>query len=457
VALARELENLRWGVERVTNAGRFEERIPTQVYVLPHRVGQLGLTHDTVGYLVPAMRANHAVLAPVERANLPELIRHEYVHFLIRNRDGLAYPTWYDEGFAQLLSTLELKDGVLSYGKATEYGFDWLGAEAWFGFEGILERRSTQELSGPAKGMFYAQSWLLVHYLTLGRKGHDTAAELTRFLALSESGVPRAEAFEQAFGVTVVSLERLLQKHMRRLPYVQLRLSPLPTLTSKVAPLPADAVAARLGALALVIGEHESAGRFADAALALNADNAAALVVRADVLGAAGRFAEAEPLHRRALELEPGSALHELDLGEHFLARAARERDPARAKGYLAEARSRFARSHRLDPENPEPLAVHGASYLDDLEPGSGEKAVASLEAAHERLPSQAEIKLLLARAYVTANQPERARPLLRRVATWAESSWASEASELLAALEAAPRADPQPGVRSNVGTPGGS
>jgi tetratricopeptide (TPR) repeat protein len=161
-------------------------------------------------------------------------------------------------------------------------------------------------------------------------------------------------------------------------------------------------------------------------------------VVRADVLGAAGRFADGEPLYRRALELEPGSALHELDFGEHLLVRAEREKDPALVRRYLAEARSRFARSHRLDPDNPEPLAAHGASYIDDPEPGSGEKAVASLAAAHERLPSQAEIKLLLARAYIAAKQPEQARPLLRSVATWAESSWANRAGELLATLEPA-------------------
>src|SRR5687767_1987715 len=80
VALARDLESFRRSAERVTNIGRFEERIPTYVYVLPHRVGELGLTRDTAGYLVAEMRANHALIARVGRVDVPEMLRHEYVH-----------------------------------------------------------------------------------------------------------------------------------------------------------------------------------------------------------------------------------------------------------------------------------------------------------------------------------------------------------------------------------------
>ena len=37
---------------------------------------------------------------------IDEGLKHEYVDFLMRNRDALMYPTWFEEGFASVLSTL---------------------------------------------------------------------------------------------------------------------------------------------------------------------------------------------------------------------------------------------------------------------------------------------------------------------------------------------------------------
>jgi Flp pilus assembly protein TadD len=441
--LARDLENFRRAAEWVTNVGRFDERIPTHVYVFPRRVGGFGLTRDTAAYLLGTMRANHAVIMPDRDVRTAEMLKHEYVHFLMHNRDQLLYPTWYDEGFAQLLSTLLVRDGVLEYGAAPKWTLEALARDEWIGFDLILDTRDTRLLEGRRKWMFYAQSWLLVHYLTLGRKGQDLAAQNTRFLALSEQGTPPRDAFEQAFDVKASRLERTLKKHLGRLPTYKVTLKEPPSeAAAAVRELPGDEIAARLGRLQLARGDVEGANRFLTAALSLNPDNAVALVGRGGVYRQAGRFAEAEPFYRRALSLEPENALHELDLGEYFLARARSATDPEAARGDLASARYHFARSHRFDSENPEPLAMHGASYLGSSDPEDAKRAVASLEAAHERLPSDAQIKLLLARAYLAAREPERARALLRAVRAWAESSSAVEAGELLAGLEVVPRAE---------------
>ena len=36
--------------------------------------------------------------------------KHHLAHYFIRNRDGLATPLWYDEGFAHFLSTVEVME-----------------------------------------------------------------------------------------------------------------------------------------------------------------------------------------------------------------------------------------------------------------------------------------------------------------------------------------------------------
>jgi hypothetical protein len=106
VNLARDLENFRAAVQIITNIGRFEERIPTTVYVLPHGVEALGFKGDIAGYFRAEMRANYAAVIPVTGAPLDDTLKHEYVHFLLHNRDALAYPPWFDEGFAELMATL---------------------------------------------------------------------------------------------------------------------------------------------------------------------------------------------------------------------------------------------------------------------------------------------------------------------------------------------------------------
>jgi tetratricopeptide (TPR) repeat protein len=59
-------------------------------------------------------------------------------------------------------------------------------------------------------GVFYAQSWGLVHYLLLGRPGHEV--DWTRFLKILADGTPSGEALELAFGVDERGLnQELLQ------------------------------------------------------------------------------------------------------------------------------------------------------------------------------------------------------------------------------------------------------
>ncbi len=58
--LARELEDFRRMVEIFTNIGRFEERIPTKIIMLPRLERDLGFDGKKAGYFQTGMRANYA-------------------------------------------------------------------------------------------------------------------------------------------------------------------------------------------------------------------------------------------------------------------------------------------------------------------------------------------------------------------------------------------------------------
>jgi tetratricopeptide (TPR) repeat protein len=67
---------------------------------------------------------------------------------------------------------------------------------------------------GDRRGIFYAESWALVHYLLLGnpaRKG-----QLATFLELHAAGKPAAEAVRTAFGVEPGVLERELRSYVNQ-------------------------------------------------------------------------------------------------------------------------------------------------------------------------------------------------------------------------------------------------
>jgi FimV-like protein len=176
----------------------------------------------------------------------------------------------------------------------------------------------------------------------------------------------------------------------------------------------------------------------------LNPENTLALVGVGDSFKFAKRFDEAQPYYEKALALEPENASIELDYAEYFLDRARASNGPEEVTTYLTEARRHFLRSYKIDPQNPETLAMNGASYL---RPGeSMAKALESLKAAHAMLPSQAQIKYLLAAAYVMNGEPEKAEPMLRSVIAWGAGGTAEEATKLLQQLST-PKASEGPGA----------
>jgi len=430
VELARDLERFRSAVQILTNIGRFEERIPTKVYVLPHADKKLGFKGSIKGYFWPKMRANYAAVVPGANVGLDDVLKHEYMHFLVHNRDTLSYPTWFDEGFAEVFQTLTTRGDRIDYGQPTRVWVDWLANHSWLPLDQLLDTRDIFKLSAASRAMFYAQSWVLMHYLMFGREDGNFGVEATSFLKRVESGAGSSDAFEQAFGIPVSKLRDTLVKYVSgELRDMSLSNQSLPDAPTEVVPVAADSIAAQLGLLAWQFGEFDEAKRYWDPALVLNPNNTLALAGLGGYHKRAGRLDEAQRYYEKALALEPQNAHAELDYGEYFLDRARAAKNSDEIATNLTEARRHFARSYQLDPQDPETLAMIGASYLPPG--GSPDKALESLTAAHEMLPSQAQIKYLLALAYVMSGESAKAEPLLRSIIAWGQEGPAGAASKL--------------------------
>jgi len=440
--LVQELEDFRTLVGAVTNAAELKERVPTHVLVFKDPVADIGLRGLVSGGFYPRMRDNYAVARGTAGGwtrtlqGLGFTLQYDYTVFLIRNQAARGYPSWYAVGLAEVLGAADLHDDRFVLGGPPPGRLQVLSQPGrWLPYSRIIDASQLSRLNGHEADLFYSQAWALVHYLSFGKPGLDLPVALKEYLADLERGTAPVPAFEKAFHEDMATLDKTVRRYLK-----QAR-STNGTLTHTFDPagiavreLASDEVAARLAMLSLSIRQFKPAGKFADAALAANPDNAAALVVRADLLKIAGKYPDAEALYVKAIVLEPDSDLHHLDFGQYWLDRAAGAADDPVRHDYFNKARLEFYKADKLNDHNPETLAYYGFSYL--LEKVNEAKGVATLEYAHTLLPSNINITLMLAQLYVTTGQPIKARPLLQAVSAWGSARQVEFVDKILADMD---------------------
>jgi hypothetical protein len=254
IGLARRLENFRSLIVSLTSPQRANTRVPFEIYLFQDALPEIGLTPDLGGYFLSTRAANMIVLR--RNWNLNENIQHEYVHFLLRNRGGRGYPSWLDEGTAELLSTLELDGAVFNLGKPPRLAIRRLGSSRWLDYSTILALRDPRELEGVQRVMFYNQSWLLLHYLKWGMPDRSYPRDTGEYLRRVATGTASDVAFAESFGVEIDGLARELRAHAARLGYTQGALAAPPAETEiSLRELQPDEVVAAIGKIALGRGD----------------------------------------------------------------------------------------------------------------------------------------------------------------------------------------------------------
>src|SRR5262249_52372862 len=124
-------------------------------------------------------------------------------------------------------------------------------------------------------GVFYGESWALVHYLMLGGPGRQD--QFKRFLQLVSRGDDVTKALEGSFGMTLDVIEKELRAYVRRgeLPTLRIASSDDPQAYASYTAMQrqslSDAEASfYLGDLLLHIGRDEDAERYFKQAIALD-------------------------------------------------------------------------------------------------------------------------------------------------------------------------------------------
>ena len=214
--VANRLEQFRDVFSRLFPAAKFETPVPTTVIVFksmgsykPFNPG------NNAGYFQKGEDVNYITLTNDATQNPFSVIYHEYVHLLIDNTSGNV-PTWFNEGLAEYYSTFAIEeDRKVHLGELIPYHLETLRQDKLYPLRRLfaVDQYSPEYNEGSKRGMFYAESWALVHYLLLGNDG-QRVAQLGKFLQLTEANTPIDDAFKQAFGIDVESFEKELKKYI---------------------------------------------------------------------------------------------------------------------------------------------------------------------------------------------------------------------------------------------------
>jgi len=163
-------------------------------------------------------------------------IEHQFAHYLLDYNYPPTAP-WFDEGFAEYFASVYFTD------KKTELGSDpelpWPGQPAyseqgpglksltellnnpvWLNITDVLQMRNrvVNGREGTHHTLFYAQSWMLMHYL-LNQNKLDQAGAY--FDLVENQRIPVAQAVQQAFGVTAAQLDQQVKDYFHSLKPLQ--------------------------------------------------------------------------------------------------------------------------------------------------------------------------------------------------------------------------------------------
>lgn len=183
----------------------------------PYKPLYNGKPKDVGGYfigspdeVVIALSAEH----PLEQTR--ETIYHEYVHLLLHTY-GMSPPAWLDEGLAELYSTFEIVDGKARLGQASPYHVMLLRNNRLLPLGQLfgVTHQSADYNEGLRQGMFYAQSWALLHFWICGQD-KSYQPKLRTFMAAIERPQAQPETcFREAFGMEYKEMERRLARYLQ--------------------------------------------------------------------------------------------------------------------------------------------------------------------------------------------------------------------------------------------------
>jgi tetratricopeptide (TPR) repeat protein len=219
-SVATRLEQFRQVFTQLFPRMNFNSPIPTRVIVFKDKktFDEFKPIEWAAGYFLAGDDINYIVLTTegTETEKFPTIF-HEYTHFLINNSLGRAKaPPWFNEGIAEYYERFSIEDDrKVTLGALNEGHLQLLSRRELIPFETFFatDYYTLHKQSKQSAQLFYAQSWILLHYLLQGNGGANRV-RFGRFVDLLLRGTKAADAFQEAFESDFATLETALEKYI---------------------------------------------------------------------------------------------------------------------------------------------------------------------------------------------------------------------------------------------------
>lgn len=413
---AANLERLRDVLSQIAAGTQLGSPQPMYIYLFsnrpsfaPYRPAANGKPMDVDGYFYSREDAEYMVLRADAGEATDNILYHEYLHYVLRNNFA-NLPVWFNEGMAELYATFQATDEHADIGRPSANHIRWLRENSLMPLPELfaMDRDSKDYNEGYRRGVFYAESWALVHYLTLGNEARS--AQTGQFFREMTRGVSAQEAFRHAFKETNEAvLEKELRDYVRRslFNYKRIPVKPEAKIEARVAPLSWPETLTRLGDL-LMLGEPS---QFPDA----EQHYRQALAAQPGYGPAMGGLCRIESARKRpaldcfakAAEAAPNDFTIQYEYARALLTQ------PQVDSTAALRARNALSRAVELQPNHGQAWVrlAYTLTYKEILEPGD----LPAFETAHRLAPNDPSGAVNLVLAYARLGQRDRAAELIEK------------------------------------------
>jgi tetratricopeptide (TPR) repeat protein len=430
--VATRLEQFREVFSRLLPRMAFTSPVPTTVVVFksdssykPFKPLADGKPVAVAGYFQPGREVNYITLTTEKREENPyAVIFHEYVHLLINNTLGRSsVPAWFNEGLAEYYSTFDIEDDQKIYlGNLISSHLQLLRTSQLVPLDKLfaVDYYSLERNKHDARGLFYAQSWALLHYLIQGNDG-KRVRQLGVFLDQLRQNVPPEKAFRHAFQADYAGMQKELKDYTQRLSYrgqtVTFEKKLEFTAEMKTAPITEAEAQAYLGDLLFHIQRLADAKVRLEGALALDSRLAMAHATLGMVLMQQKKFAEAKEHLQQAVANNSASYL------AHYYYAYALSRE-VMTEGQMVyeipadtarKMRAELLRAIELKPDFPE--SYHLLAFVNLVSGEQLDESIAMIKRAIALSPGSEEFLFVLAQLYLRKQDIEGALKLIEPLA----------------------------------------
>jgi len=185
---------------------------------------------DVPGFFLPGEDQNFFVLNVFEEESW-RAVTHDLAHMLL-NANYPPAQGWFDEGLAEYFSSVRVDNKEVEIGADPELHVsvtmdmlqnqhdthppqsltELLGAQVWLSMPDLftMKHDTASYHEGTHNTLYYAQSWMVMHYLLHEKKLPETGAY---FGLVLNQHIPVEEAIQKAYGMTPAQLEQAVKDY----------------------------------------------------------------------------------------------------------------------------------------------------------------------------------------------------------------------------------------------------